>query len=135
VRKIAIALAAATALFAGPALQAKDKLTPEQRLDKMLEGREAGTPRSCISNFDTRDMTILDGVAIVYRSGSTLYVNRPANAKDLDDDDVLVTRLTGSQFCRLDIVHTYDRSSRFPNGFISLGDFVPYRRVQTAVRN
>jgi hypothetical protein len=128
-RKIAIALAAATALLAGPALQAKAKLTPEQRLDKMLEGREAGTPRSCISNWDTRDMQILDGVAIVYRSGSTIYVNRPENARDLDSDDVLVTHLTGSQFCRLDIVRTFDRASQFPNGFISLGDFVPYKKV------
>lgn len=134
-RKIAIALAAATAVLAGPAVQAKDKLTPEQRLEKMLEGREAGAPRSCISNMDTRDMTILNGVAIVYRSGSTLWVNRPANAKDLDDDDVLVTRIHGGQFCRLDIVRTFDRTSQFPNGFISLGEFVPYRRVQTAARD
>lgn len=134
-RKIAIALAAATALLAGPAVQAKDKLTPEQRLEKMLEGRQAGTPRSCISNMDTRDMTILNGVAIVYRSGSTLWVNRPANAKDLDDDDVLVTQIHGGQFCRLDIVRTFDRTGMFPNGFLSLGEFVPYRRVQTASRD
>lgn len=134
-RKLAIVIAATAALLTGPALQAKDKLTPEQRLDKMLEGRQAGTPRSCISTTDTRDMTILNGVAIVYRSGGTLWVNRPANARDLDDDDVLVTHLHGSQFCRLDIVRTYDRTSHFPNGFISLGDFVPYRRVQTASRD
>ena len=132
-RKFALAtfaLAAATAaLLTGPALQAKPRLTPEQRLDKLLEGREAGRPQSCISQFDTRDMEVLDKTAIVYRSGGTVWVNRPANAEDLDSDDILVTHPTGSQFCRLDIVNTVDRTGHFTTGFISLGDFVPYKRV------
>lgn len=128
-RKLALALAASTILLAGPALQAKPRLTPEQRLDKLLEGREAGKPQSCISNFHSRDMEVLDGVALVYGSGSTVWVNRPENAEDLDSDDILVTRTNGSQFCRLDIVHTVDRTNQFTTGFISLGDFVPYKRV------
>ena len=131
-RRLALALAASAALLAGPALQAKPRLTPEQRLDKLLEGREAGKPVSCISTFSTRDIEILDGVALVYRSGSTLYVNRPRNPEDIDDDDILVTRTHGSQFCRLDIVHTVDRTGHFTTGFISLGDFVPYKRVAKA---
>lgn len=128
-RKFALALAATVTLLAGPALQAKPRLTPEQRLDKLLEGREAGRPQSCISQFDTRDMEVLDRTALVYRSGGTVWVNRPVNAEDLDSDDILVTRLTGSQFCRLDIVHTVDRTGYFTTGFISLGEFVPYKRV------
>jgi hypothetical protein len=131
-QKLALAVAAATALLAGPALEAKPRLSPEQRLDKLLEGREAGTPVSCISNYNTRDMEVIDGVALVYRTGSTIYVNRPQNAEDLDDDDILVTRTHGSQFCRLDMVHTVDRGSHFTTGFISLGDFVPYKRVAKA---
>ena len=55
--------------------------------------------------------------------------DRPKNAEDLDYDDILVTKLHGSQFCDLDIVQTYDRSGHFWNGFVSLGEFVPYRRV------
>ena len=128
-RKIAIALAAAVALLAGPALQARDKLSPEQRLEKILEGREAGKPVSCISTWSSHSLQILDKTALVYRSGGTVWVNRPANAEDLDSDDILVTQVTGSQFCRLDIVHTVDRTGHFTTGFISLGDFVPYKRV------
>jgi hypothetical protein len=127
-RKLLIALAA-TALLSGPALQAGQRLTPQQRLDKLIEGREAGRPVSCINNWDTRDMEVLDGVAIVYRAGSTIYVNRPENPNDLDSDDILVTHPTGSQFCRLDMVQTVDRSGHFTTGFVSLGDFVPYRRI------
>lgn len=129
-QKIALALAAGTMLLAGPALEAKPRLSPEQRLEKLLEGREAGKPVSCISNHNTRDLEVIDGVALVYRTGTTIYVNRPQNAEDLDDDDILVTRTTGSQFCRLDMVHTVDRTGYFTTGFISLGDFVPYKRVK-----
>ncbi len=127
--KIAVALTVAAALLTGPALQAKPRLTPQQQLSKLLEGRVAGKPKQCISNFDTREMQVLDKTAIVYGWGNTIWVNTPRNAADLDDDDILVTRTYGSQFCSLDIVHTVDRSGGFPNGFISLGEFVPYRRI------
>ena len=131
-RTFAIALVAAAALLTGPALEAKPKLSPQQRLDKLLDGRIAGAPEHCISHFDTRDMQVLDKTAIVYGWGNTIWVNTPRNAEDLDDDDILVTRTSGSQLCDLDIVTTLDRSSQFFNGSISLGKFVPYRRVARA---
>ena len=133
-RALAIALAATALLAGGASLQAKPKLTPEQRLEKLLEGRVAGKPTTCISMSDTRDLEIIDGLALVYRSGSTLYVNRPKNPKDIDSDDILVIRPTGSQLCRLDMIHTVDRLGHFTTGFINLNDFVPYRRVQQASR-
>lgn len=131
-RQIAIALAASAALLAGPALEAKPRLTPDQELAKLLEGREPGKPMHCISQFHARDMRVIDGTAIVFGRGNTIYVNVPRNAKDLDSDDVMVTRNFGGQFCDLDIVHTLDRTSQIFNGSISLGQFVPYRKIPTA---
>lgn len=131
-RALAIALAATALAAGGTALSAKPKLTPEQRLEKLLEGRVAGKPTTCISTADARDMEIIDGVALVYRSGSTLYVNRPKNPEDLDSDDILVVRPSGSQLCRLDMIHTVDRMGHFTTGFVNLGDFVPYRRPAPA---
>ena len=128
-RTLAIALVAAAALLTGPALEAKPRLSPQQQLDKLLDGRVAGKPEHCISQYDTRDMQVLDKTAIVYGWGNTIWVNTPRNVQDLDDDDIMVTRLYGTQFCSLDIVTTVDRSGGFTNGFISLGEFVPYRRV------
>ena len=128
-RKIALVLATAAVLVSGPALEARSRLSPQQQLDKLLDGRVAGKPVHCISQYDTREMQVLDKTAIVYGWGNTIWVNTPRNAQDLDDDDIMVTRLYGSQFCSLDIVNTVDRSGGFTNGFISLGDFVPYRRV------
>jgi len=128
-RKLAIALTAATALLVGPALQAKPKLTPQQELAKLLEGREPGKPTHCLSNSDTREMRVLDKTAIVYGWGNTIWVNVPKNAEDLDDDEVMVTKTFGNQLCSLDIVHTMDRTSHMTTGFISLSEFVPYRRI------
>lgn len=131
-RKFATAVIAATALLAAPALLAKPRLTGEERLAKRLEGREAGKPQSCLPSWETRDLEIIDGVALVYGHGDTIWVNRPDNAKDLDDDEILVTKTTGSQLCRLDIVQTMDRTSHFTTGFVGLGDFVPYKKVSKA---
>ncbi|MFO1254862.1 MAG: hypothetical protein U1E37_04255 [Sphingomonadaceae bacterium] len=128
-RKVAIAITAAAALLAGPALQAKPRLTPQQELAKLLEGREPGKPTHCLSSVDTREMRVLDKTAIVYGWGNTIWVNVPRNVEDLDDDDIMVTKTSGGQLCNLDIVHTVDRTSHMTTGFINLGDFVPYRRV------
>ena len=131
-RKLAIAVTAAAALLAGPALDARPRLTPQQELDKLLVGRKAGRPEHCISNFDAREIRVLDRTAIVFGWGNTIWVNTPRNAEHLDDDDILVTHTSGSQLCSLDIVQTLDRSSQFFNGSLSLGEFVPYRRIPAA---
>lgn len=132
--KLGIALGT-VALFAGAgAVQAKPRLTGEAQLAKILEGRVAGTPVSCISQSDRDDLQIVDKTALVYGSGRTLYVNRPRNANDLNSDDILITRIHGSQLCKMDSVRLRDRTVNMPTGFLMLGDFVPYRRVDTARR-
>ena len=131
-KKLAIALLTATALLAGPAIQAKPKMTGEEKLAKLLEGREAGKPVDCISFSQSRDARIIDKTAIVYGSGRTIWVNRPTNAEDPDDDDVMVTRTSLSQLCRLETVRMHDRSQFFFTGFVGLNEFVPYRKVAKA---
>lgn len=125
-RKIIASLLAAAALAAPAA--AAPRLTPAAELDRLLAGRLAGKPTSCISLFGSRSSQIIEGTALVYRDGRTLWVNRPrSGARSLRDDDVLVTHLHGSQLCRIDSVKLVDRNSGFQRGFVVLGDFVPYR--------
>ena len=131
-RKIAVLVVAAVALLAGPALQAKERLTGEQQLAKLLEGRVAGEPVSCIPLSRTSDTRVIDGTAIVYDRGGTIYVNRPRDARSLDSDDVMVINIHGSQLCRMDLVRMHDQSQHFFTGFVGLEDFVPYRRVARA---
>ena len=128
-RTIGLVLAAAALVTGGAVAHAGPRLSGEAQLAKMLEGREAGKPASCISLSDTRDGTVIDKTALVYRAGGTIWVNRPKNAQHLDDDDIQVTYPTGGQFCRLDRVQTMDRSGHFVTGFVALDEFVPYRRV------
>ena len=119
---------AAAAVIAAPAT-AREKLSPEAQLEKLLDGRVAGEPQNCIQLTGSNSTTIIDRTAIVYRIGSTLWVNRPkGGAESLDDDDILVTKLTGSQLCSIDTVQLRDRTSQMYSGFVSLGEFVPYRR-------
>lgn len=127
------AIVATTAMLGVPAASAAPKLSGEQELAKVLDGRVAGKPVSCIPYSQTQNTTIIDKTAIVYHVGSTLYVNRPTNVDQLDDDNILVTKLYSSQLCRLDTVQLRDRSlGNIWRGFLSLQDFVPYKKATKA---
>ena len=131
-KTIAAVLAAATVLSLAVTADARPRLSPEQKLAKMLDGRVAGEPRDCIYLPSIRGSRIVDKTAIVYDAGRTLWVNRPrSGASSLDDDDILVTDLrgSGSSLCSIDIVRLHDRTSFFYSGFVGLGEFVPYRKV------
>jgi hypothetical protein len=130
-RKIIGTLLAAAAVLTVPAAAgARDKLTGEAKLAKMLEGRVAGEPQSCLYLPQIRSSRIIDKTAIVFDAGSTLWVNRPrSGASTLDDDDIQVTDTHSSSLCRVDVVRLHDRTSFFYSGFVGLGDFVPYRKA------
>ena len=117
-------------LVATAPLAARPRLSPEAELAKAVQGRVAGRPVHCISNSNIRSTRIIDRTAIVYDAGSVIYVNRPEGARQLDRWDTLVTRLFTNQLCRPDIVRLFDSGSRIETGFVSLGEFVPYRRVR-----
>ena len=129
-KRIAVALAAlaATVTVAGPSV-AGERLTGDQKLAKLLDGRVAGKPLNCINTRVNSDSEVIDGTAVVYGRGRTIYVNVPANARDLDSDDALLVRQNGSQLCRQDIVTTFDTNGGFYTGNVFLGDFVPYTRA------
>ncbi|WP_420719850.1 hypothetical protein ACLIMP_01780 [Novosphingobium aerophilum] len=123
----------AASLLAAPTVNARQKLTGEEQLAKLLDGRVAGDPVSCIQLSQSQDTQVIDKTALVYRVGRTLYVNRPTNADRLDSDDILVTKLYSSQLCRLDTVQLHSRSTpSMWSGFVGLQDFVPYTKPKAA---
>jgi hypothetical protein len=123
------ALIGMSAVAPATARDHRDNSKAEAQLAKALEGRVAGKPVSCISQQNITSSTVYDGTAIVYRVGSTLYVNRPRMGQtSLDSDDILVSRTYGSQLCSLDTIRLVDRSVRFQTGFVGLGEFVPYSK-------
>ena len=130
--KIAVALITASALLSAPALHARERASGEEKLSKLLEGREAGEPQSCLPYGVQDQMQVIDKTAIVYGRGNTIWVNRPDNARDLDRDDILVRKSYTPRMCKLDMVTTHSRTGYFYTGFIALNDFVPYRKVARA---
>ena len=131
-KKLISSLILSAVALATPVMAARHD-SPDLQLQKMLAGRVAGTPTECIPNARWASSEIVDGKAIVFQVGSTLYVNEPRSGADqLDRDDILVTRTFGSQLCRIDSVKLIDRGSRFIRGFVILDKFVPYTRPKRA---
>ncbi|NBC37102.1 hypothetical protein GTZ99_11090 [Novosphingobium sp. FSY-8] len=122
------ALLGAVVLWTAPA-NARERLTPEQELAKLIKDRVPGKPVDCIQLTEIRSTTIIDKTAIVYDAGNVLYVNRPAFPESLGSDDVLLTKTWSNQLCRLDMVQLLDRSMNgFMRGMVGLNEFVPYAR-------
>jgi hypothetical protein len=127
--KFGIIAAIGALLLSGSAADARPRLTGEEQLAKLLEGRVAGKPVDCISMITIGGSTVIDKTAIVYGSGRTLYVQRPrSGATSLDSSDILVTQLVTSQLCSIDTVQLRDRNGHFWRGFVALDKFVPYTK-------
>ncbi|RIA37983.1 hypothetical protein DFR49_3874 [Hephaestia caeni] len=128
-------MAGCLGLLAGAGIAAghpADNAKAEAKLADALEGRVAGTPVDCIQLHNIRSSRIFNGTAILYDTGSTLYLNRPdSGATWLSDDDVLVTDTHSPQLCSIDTVRLFDNASHMPNGSVSLGKFVPYTKPKT----
>jgi hypothetical protein len=129
-RKITTLLVAALTL-ATAAADASPRLSGEAKLARELDGRVAGAPVDCVSLHGLTSSRIIDGTAIVYGSGRTIYVNRPRSGRQsLDSWDTLVTRTFGSELCSSDVVHLFDGGSQMQTGMVFLGEFVPYRKAR-----
>jgi hypothetical protein len=132
-RKLLPLLVGSLALVAGSA-QAKPA-DHEAELARAVAGRVAGEPVDCIDIHRVRSSHIIPGTAIVYDAGSVVYVNRPrGGAESMDDWDIMVNRLYSSELCSIDTVQLIDQGSHMYSGTVFLGEFVPYRRVQTGER-
>jgi hypothetical protein len=125
-------IAATVLVFAGATAYSADKPSraekSEARLAELLKGRTAGEPVGCIPEFQSSRLEVLEGVAMVYGSGKTLYVAKPDRPDTVQWDDIMVVKRTGGQLCNTDIVRTVDRTSGFTTGVVFLNKFVPYSK-------
>ena len=128
------ALAAIGALaFAMPATAGSETTRADrgqERLDKLLKDRIAGEPTNCVFNRPSGRLYIIDETALVYESGSTVYVNYTKHPESLDDGDYLVLNNPGTQLCRTTQITTRRRGGNFFSGVVFLDDFIPYKKVK-----
>lgn len=109
--------------------QAATEAGDRAAIDKELAGLVPGKPQGCVQQFLLRDQRAY-GDTIVYRTGgSERYVNRTSGGCGrIGDDTYLVTRTSTGQLCRGDIAQAVNRTSQFPMGSCTYGDFVRYGR-------
>lgn len=100
----------------------------QAHLDKLLAGRVAGQPASCLPPYRNDNMITVDENTILFRAGGTIYRNdlRGGGCTRLGGAYTLITRSTGSGLCSGDIAEVADLSTGSSVGSCVLGDFVPY---------
>jgi hypothetical protein len=128
-RLIPAALALAAMVAAIPATAANDRAAKgEAELAKLVDGRTAGQPVRCLSRSDREDLHVIDGTALVFGRGKTLYVNRPAGISMMRWSDIPVFKLFTDQLCQNDMVELRDSSTGMQGATMQMGEFVPYTR-------
>ena len=76
-RTLVTAILAATMLAAPAAAEAKPRLSPEAKLEKLLEGRIAGEPQDCIFLPSIRNTRVIDIVQELQQYNVSVDVHDP----------------------------------------------------------
>lgn len=103
----------------------------QQELDRALAGRVPGKPVNCIPSYRSTDMQVIDDWTILFKDGSTVYLQTPRGGCPGINSfgNVLVTKLHGTtQLCSGDINHLVDPVSGMGGGACVFSEFVPYRK-------
>ncbi|WP_373489989.1 hypothetical protein [Parasphingorhabdus sp.] len=132
-KKLLFAIPAALLLSAPAVSSEQITLTEKQQteLDKRLEGRTAGEPRSCINRNDQRNMTVISDDILIFgsnRNAKTIYVNKPHGGCYNADNSILSYSKPTSSLCRGETVQLIDHGTRASMGSCAFGEFVPYTK-------
>jgi hypothetical protein len=103
----------------------------QQEFDRLLAGKVAGRPQSCLPHYSSNDMVVIDERTIAFRDGNRrVYINHMmGGCSNLGGPYALVTRQFGSaDLCRGDIGQVVDLTNHFTVGSCVFGDFIPYTR-------
>jgi hypothetical protein len=102
---------------------------PGADLARVLAGRTAGPPQSCIQTQPDLNLHAVDQTTIAYGLGSTIYVNHIGACPGLRElSTIIVVSATGSQYCRGDRIRANEPGSIIPGPTCNLGDWIPYKR-------
>ena len=132
-RSLPLLLAAAAVLgscaTASPEELAAQAARDQSKLAALTAGRVAGAPLSCLPQWRSRDMVVVNENVVAFRDGQKrVYINNMQGpCLGLGPGrNALVTQTTGSSLCRGDIAQVFDSASRMTMGSCVFGDFVPY---------
>lgn len=114
--------------FSAPALASS---SGDKELARLLAGRTAGKPQSCIPIVGRSNSQTIAGIGIVYGSGKTVWLNRfTSGCENAFPGDVVVTVTPAGNQCKGDFVRLVDPVAGALRGVCALGDYVPYTRAK-----
>ena len=98
-------------------------------LTRLLAGKAAARPVSCMQHYHFNDMTVIDGRTVVFHSAGTAYlVQLSPGCESLANGGyaLLTNESGGTGLCRGQIAHVLETSSRFTAGSCGIDQIVPY---------
>ncbi|HZH07524.1 MAG TPA: DUF6491 family protein [Lautropia sp.] len=102
----------------------------QAELSRWLNGRVAGRPQSCLPNYRSQDMVVIDENTLLFRDGSNRVwrsdLKGPCNGLGRPGTALLTKQFGGSGLCSGEIAQVIDTSQGFTVGSCAIGDFVPY---------
>ena len=123
---------AVTACTTAPQQAPVRSVKAEEHLNKLLAGKAAGEPLSCLPSWQSNDMVVVDDNTVVFRDNANrVYVNnfRDGCSNLGSGSYTLVTRRVGGSLCSGEIAQVVDLQSGMTVGACSFGEFVPYKRA------
>jgi hypothetical protein len=131
-RGIALLLIGAALASCAAAPQPGRSAKAEAHFQKLLAGKVAGQPLTCLPSYRSTDMVVVDEQTIAFRDGSrrVWVTNLRSGCSNLGSGHyALVTRQAGgSGICRGDIAEVADLTNGITVGSCVFGDFTPYER-------
>jgi hypothetical protein len=104
----------------------------EAHLQSLLRGRVPGPPVSCLPDYRSNDMVVIDDSTVLFRDGRTVYRNdfQGGTCNHLGSGfyALLTRRFGGIGLCRGDIAEVIDTGTGMTVGSCVVGDFVPYTK-------
>ena len=100
----------------------------EAEFQKLIAGKVAGDPISCLQTYRSGDMVRIDNSTVAFKDGRRVYVNHLiGECSGLGSGFyALETRSNGTGLCRGDIARVTDTSTGTIVGACAIGDFTPY---------
>lgn len=99
---------------------------------RLVAGKVAKAPISCLPAYRSNDMVVVDDNTIAFKDAGTVYINHPPGgcSQLSSGHTALVTRQYGGPgLCRGDIAQVVDTLNRMTVGSCTLGDFTPFVRT------
>jgi hypothetical protein len=104
----------------------------QQELQSLTAGKIAGAEMSCLPNYNTNDMSVIDGRTIAFRRGTgTVYLVHLTPGCEMAGGGTyafLSKQYGGMGLCRGDIQQVIDTMNRINVGSCTIASIIPYTR-------